>query len=70
MENNWKYGDLVLLRSNQKPFKFLSARSLIEKKVYFIEIKNQELGITYYDNFSECIFEIVPHLRYEAIKNY
>ena len=39
MENNWKYGDLILLKSNQKPYKFLSARSLIEKKVYFIEIK-------------------------------
>ena len=51
MENNWKYGDLILLRSNQKPFKFLSARSLIEKKVYLIEIKNKELGITHYDNF-------------------
>ena len=27
-------------------------------------------GISFYDNFEECIFALVPQIAYEAIKNY
>ena len=27
-------------------------------------------GISFYDNFEECIFTLIPQISYEAVKNY
>ena len=66
-----KYGDTILLYSNENPKTYLCARSILEKSVYYLQIPDFELlNIASYDNQAELIFSIYPKLYYEASKNY
>lgn len=49
---------------------FLSARSLLEEKVYLIQELDPSLQISAYENIAENIFSIYPKLNYDAEKRY
>ena len=64
-----KYGEILLLHSLDDPHSFLSARSLLEESVYFIQLPGS-LSFSTYDGLSELYFALYPKLFYEAFKIY
>lgn len=64
-----KYGDILLLHSLDDPHSFLSARSLLEESVYFLQLPDN-LSFSTYDGLSELYFSLYPKLFYEAFKIY
>jgi len=66
-----QYGDLIYLYSNEDPKTYLSARSFLEKSVFFLQTPDFDLlNILTYPLQSELVFSIYPKLYYEASKNY
>lgn len=66
-----KYGDTIMLYSNEEPKTYLSARSLLERSVYYLQVPDGELlSINAYENSAELVFSLYPKLYYEASKNY
>lgn len=68
--NFLKYNENIMLTSSKPPTKYLSIRSNLEKKIYLLQLFDESANITSYDNFSDCIFEIIPRLSYKALKMY
>ena len=68
--NFLKYHENFMITSSRPPIKYLSIRSNLEKKIYMLQLFDENSNITSYDNFSDCIFEIIPKLSYKALKMY
>jgi len=71
------YGDCIYIHSADLPKAYLSARSILEEKVFFIKtpLPNsadsiEEVDSTFYENQSELLFALYPKLNYQAYKNY
>ena len=72
-----RYGDLLYLHSDESPKYYLSARSILEERVFFVQTplltsqySTEKVDSTFYENQAELIFAIYPKLSYQAVKNH
>src|SRR5688572_5641074 len=68
---NLRYGDHIYLYSTgDHPRTYLSARSILEENVFFLECPFLLQNSVHYENQSELVFTIYPKLNYQAFKNF